>query len=296
MVEYDAKSWFGLIFQMRGAVLPRLLMRMALVAAIGVVAALLFTRDGVYVPPFGHTMVGVALGLLLVFRTNTAYERFWDGRRLFGTLVNHARDFARQATSYLHDDEDRRLFVRYIQLTYALIRQHVRRERDLTALGELCTAEERAALEPVGCRPIMAMRWISDRLAARGDAQQLAEGRLRMLDSHLSIIGECLGGAERILNTPIPFAYAQHIKSFLALFCLTAPFAMVQTMGWYTPIAAAIVAFALFGIDEIGVEIEEPFGYDPNDLPLDRLGEVINRDTADLLGAPGVNATSAAGR
>jgi putative membrane protein len=286
MVEYDAKSWFGLIFHMRGAVLPRVLMRMAIVAAIGVAAALLFERDGLYVPPFGHTMVGVALGLLLVFRTNTAYERFWDGRRLFATIVHHARDFSRQASSYLHDDEDRRLLVRYMKLIFVLLRQHVRRERDLARLGDLCTDEERAALEPIACRPLMAMRWISDRLGARADAQLLAEGRLRMLDAHLSFIAECLAGAERILTTPIPFAYAQHIKAFLALFCLTAPFAMVQTMGWATPIAAAIVAFALFGIDEIGVEIEEPFGYDANDLPIDALGEAVNRDADQLVATP----------
>ncbi|HKA87177.1 MAG TPA: bestrophin family protein [Haliangiales bacterium] len=290
MVDYDAKSWFGLMFQMRGAVLPRVLGRMVLVAAIGVVAALLFERNGMYVPPVGHTLVGVALGLLLVFRTNTAYERFWDGRRLFGTLVNHMRDFARQATSYLPDADDRRLLVRYIQLTYVLIRQHVRRERDLAVVGGLATDEERAALEPAACRPMLPMRWISDRLAQRANAQALHEGRVRMLDIHLSVIAECLGGAERILTTPIPFAYAQHIKSFLALFCLTAPFAIVQVMGWYTPLASAIVAFALFGIDEIGVEIEEPFGYDPNDLPLDRFGETISRDIRQIAEAPAMGA------
>ncbi len=289
MVDYDAKSWFGLLFQMRGAVLPRVLGRMGLVAGIGVAAALLYERNGVYVPSVGHTLVGVALGLLLVFRTNTAYERFWDGRRLFGTLVNQTRDFARQATSYLRDAEDRRLLVRYIQLTYALIRQHVRGERDLTAVGALCTDEERAALEAIACRPLVVMRWISDRLVIRADAQALPEGRVRMLDIHLSVIAECIGGAERILTTPIPFAYAQHIKSFLALFCLTAPFAMVQAMGWYTPFSAAIVAFALFGIDEIGVEIEEPFGYDANDLPLDRIGEAIVRDTTQIQEAPAMN-------
>src|SRR5262249_21581289 len=158
-----------------GAVLPRLLVRMGLVAAIGVAAELLFSKDGVFVPPFGHTLVGVALGLLLVFRTNTAYERFWDGRRLLASVVHHSREFARQATSYLHDDEDRRLLVRYVKLIYALFRQHIRRERDLARIGDLITADERAALEPIACRPLVVMLWISDRLGARADVQLQAE-------------------------------------------------------------------------------------------------------------------------
>jgi len=85
------------------------------------------------------------------------------------------------------------------------------------------------------------------------------------------------------MRTPLPFAYAQHIKSFLTLFCASVPFAMVEAMGWYTPIAAAVIAFGLFGIDEIGVEIEDPFGYDPNDLPLDAIGNRIAEDTRVIL-------------
>ncbi len=80
---------------------------------------------------------------------------------------------------------------------------------------------------------------------------------------------DALGGAERIMKTPVPFAYAHHIKLFVLIFCLTVPFAMSSTMHWLTPVGAALLAFGLLGIDEIGVEIEEPFGYDPNDLPLE---------------------------
>ena len=86
------------------------------------------------------------------------------------------------------------------------------------------------------------------------------------------------------MKTPIPFAYAHHIKAFLFIFCLTVPFAMVEAMAWYTPLAAVVLAFALLGIDEIGVEIEDPFGDDPNDLPLDRIGATIAGDTAGIAG------------
>ena len=90
---------------------------------------------------------------------------------------------------------------------------------------------------------------------------------------------ESLAGCERILRTPVPFAYAQHIKTLVAIFCFTAPFTMSDAMGWLTPIASGLLAFSLFGIDEIGVEIEDPFGYDANDLPVDAIGDGIDAAT-----------------
>jgi putative membrane protein len=85
------------------------------------------------------------------------------------------------------------------------------------------------------------------------------------------------------MKTPVPFAYAQHIKTFVVLFCFTVPFAMAETMGWYTPVASGLLAFALFGIEEIGIEIEDPFGYDANDLPLDAILATIETDTAQVI-------------
>jgi putative membrane protein len=232
----------------------------------------------------------VALGLLLVFRTNTSYDRYWEGRRLLGAMVNRARDLTRQIASYVDGDDeaarrDRAELTRHVNLTYALIRQYLRKERELAALGPLVTAAERTALEPVSCRPTLTVTWISDRLAACARAGRLTEQRLQLMDANLTSLCDSWGGCERILKTPIPFAYAQHIKWFLTLFCFTAPFAMAEAMRWYTPLAAAVLAFGLFGIDEIGVEIEEPFGYDANDLPLDRVGEVIGGDTKAILSA-----------
>ncbi len=105
------------------------------------------------------------------------------------------------------------------------------------------------------------------------------------MDANLTTMIGGLGGCERIRRTPVPFAYAQHIKVFVVLFCYTVPFALVEALGIYTPIAAAVLSFALFGIDEIGVEIEDPFGTDPNDLPMERIGDTIEASCRELLGA-----------
>jgi putative membrane protein len=129
----------------------------------------------------------------------------------------------------------------------------------------------------------MATRWMTEQLRACAAAGRLSEQRLQLLDGNLTSFNDALGGAERILKTPIPFAYAQHIKIFVVLFCFSAPFAMVEIMGWTTPVASGLLALALFGVDEIGVEIEDPFGDDPNDLPLDAIGHGIEAAVGELL-------------
>jgi putative membrane protein len=288
MVEYDAKSFFRILLQQRGSVLPMLMPRILACAAIGAVAAYLFDARGAKIPSIAHTLLGVALGLLLVFRTNASYDRYWEGRKLLGGFVNRARDLVRQAASFVEGDgvnaaAARREIRRNVILLYALLRQLLRKERDLQSLGVPLSDEEREALKDVAVRPCLAAHWLTQALMRCLKEGQISEERLKLMDGNVSAMLDMWGGAERIMKTPIPFAYAQHIKSFLTLFCFSAPFAMVEAMRWYTPVAAAVLAFGMFGIDEIGVEIEDPFGYDPNDLPLDAIGLRIEEDTRAIL-------------
>lgn len=288
MIDYDSKNWVGLLFRMRGSVLPALLPRIFIAAAIGGLSAWLFVAYGFKLPAIAHTLLGVALGLLLVFRTNASYDRFWEGRRLLGSIVNRSRDLARQAVGYIDGaDEassaDRAEVVRLIRVFYALLRQYLRRERDLSVLGAELNEEERSEAELVAVRPVLASVWLTRVLSRTSREGRLSSEKLHFMDANITQLVDFWGGAERIMKTPIPFAYAQHIKSFLLLFCFTAPFAMVEQMRWYTPIASAVLSFGMFGIEEIGIEIEDPFGYDPNDLPLDLIGERLAEDTADML-------------
>jgi putative membrane protein len=287
MVEYDARSWVSILSKVRGSVLRRTALPVVLVGSLGGIAAWLHHEHAFHVPPMAHTLLGVVLGLLLVFRTNSSYDRFWEGRKQLGMMVNRARDLARQVTSYVEGSDpaalrDRAELQRLIVVLYALIRQYLRKERDLGRIAEL-TPPERAALEPIEVRPCLGFTWISLKLAACARAGRLTEQRLQLMDGNLTSFSDSWGGAERIMKSPIPFAYAHHIKAFLIVFAFSAPFALVETMRWMTPVASAIMAFALFGIDEIGIEIEDPFGYDANDLPLDPIGDTIARDTAEIV-------------
>jgi putative membrane protein len=243
MIEYDTKAWYSIVFQMRGSVMPRLVPRVVLVAAAGAAAVLIYERSASRLPP--PTLIGAALGLLLVFRTNASYDRYWEGRKKLGMVVNRSRDLARQIASYVTSAEDRSELQRQIVAMAALINQMLRKQRDLSLLGELLTERERELLADAAPRPAMAAQWISARLARLADAGRLSELRLQLMDANLTQLIDELGGAERIMKTPVPFAYAQHIKMFTVVFCFTVPLVMVDTLGWYTPLAAAMLAFAL---------------------------------------------------
>jgi putative membrane protein len=290
MIDYDPKNWLAVAFSLRGSIAPRLLSRVAVIAAIGFPAALLHAKLGFKVPPIAHTLIGVALGLLLVFRTNASYDRYWEGRKLLGAMNNRARDLLRQVGAYVHADEDAARYRlaeirRYVVAFFALSVQSLRSERDLSALGPLLDPEDVAQLEPARGRAPVVLMYISAHLRALEANGKLLPSHLLAIDANLTAMMDALGGCERIARTPVPFAYAQHIKAFVLLFLITIPFAMVDAMRWYTPIAAAVLAFALFGIDEIGVEIEDPFGDDPNDLPIDRIQDNIDANTREILAA-----------
>lgn len=284
MVDYEPKRWLKLVLTLRGSVVKGVAARVFLCAGVGAVAQVIFARQGFKIPPIAHTLIGAALALLLVFRTNASYDRFWEGRRLIGAMGNRLRDFARQvATLVPPENGERERLGRHLAAFYRLSVQALRAEADMKPLGALLTDAERERLRDVKQRPYVVLGWISARLCALQDAGKLDRSRFLACDQNLTALADSLGGAERIHKTPVPIAYAHHIKVFVALFCFSVPFAMVEQMGWFTPLAAAVLGFALFGIDEIGVEIEDPFGYDPNDLPLDAIGDAIERSIDDIL-------------
>jgi ion channel-forming bestrophin family protein len=287
MVEYDPKSWLHLIFRWRGSVYSRLLFKVGISAGLGIVAALLNETYSFKLPNSAHALVGVALGLLLVFRTNASYDRWWEGRKLLGAMVNRSRDLTRQFATLLpaHRADDARVLTRHVTLFYQLAALGLRLDRDLQPLVNkgLLLDSEKLALESVGARGPVVLGWISARVARLAKEGDLSELRLMGIDVNITSLQDSLGACERIAKTPLPFAYAQHLKALVTLFVLTAPFVLVDPMKWNTPLAMAALAFALFGIDEIGIEIEDPFGHDDNDLPIEKIGEGIIAATGDVL-------------
>jgi ion channel-forming bestrophin family protein len=291
MITYDSKNWVRVVCSYRGTVMPAVLRRLwwLVLVAVGVVAVEMYAEkhhpDWYWffklAKPTGHSLLGLALGLLIVFHNNCAYDRYWEGRKLWGSLVNTSRNLVRGATAFVGPSGD----LANLVAAYALaLKQLLRGDTDLSEIKDLIPPDlfEQvvASSNPPNLLALHMSRWIADRQAeGKIDSitAQSLEAMVRGLLDHQ-------GGCERILRTPIPFAYAVHIRQMLLVYLVTLPFALAADMGWATIPTVAVVAFGMIGIEEAGNEIEDPFGTDPNDLPLEAICATIGRDAKALAG------------
>lgn len=286
MIHYDPHKWLDHFFDVRGSLVREIAWRVSLCVAwsIGVVA---FHKHvfPVAMPSLLHTLMGVALGMLLVFRTSSSYDRFWEGRKLWGGIVNETRNLVRGAATQFGQDKE--LLARLTRWTAAFAWAAKNGLRGSEGLGpQQHELPERAAREAAAAQhPALA---VSEEMTAclreARDKGLISDIVMMGLDQNIQLLVDYLGGCERIRKTPMPFAYAVHLRRALVLYCFTLPFAMVEAFGWTTVADVLILAYTFFGIEEIGVEIEGPFGHDDNDLPLEDICETIHKNIYALAG------------
>jgi putative membrane protein len=300
MIVPDRKmSWFRLLFAMRGSTIPRIRGRLFGVFVISVVATVLhdygYDTDLTAIP---FTLISLALSVFLGFRNNTAYERFWEARKLWGRLINDARSFARMVLTLISADAggessmsadgvralQRELVYRMIAYVHSL-RLHLRNElSDVSSLAPFLPADELERLPVQRNVPNALMLRIGERLA---DARRLGVLRPRdvlLFEPMLNDVTDVQGGCERVRSTPMPYSYTVLIHSIVATYCFALPFGIVETVEHYTPIVVLIIAYAFLGLDAVGDEIEEPFGHDYNDLPLNTLSRIVEVNLRQMLG------------
>lgn len=291
MVEYDPHRWWSYFHYLRGSMVKEIVGRvlMCVVWATAVVVFHTEVRD-VGVPPTVHTLAGMSLSLLLVFRTNASYDRFWEGRKLWGGIVNETRNLVRASEPFLGRTPLYAALVRWTAAfpfaTAAWLRGH---QRHLGPHTDTLPSGEVADVLKAQHVPLNVARRMTAVLD-EGRRQGLYPEYVQMrLDQNVQQLIDYLGGCERIHRTPMPFAYMVHLRRALILYCFTLPFALVDTFGWVTLLATFVVAYVFFGIEEIGVEIEDPFGTDDNDLPLDTICQNIQNNLLALLPGPTAN-------
>ncbi len=287
-MEFNPRDWFRLAFQLRGSVIPAIFPRAALCGVLGVFVSVLHFYHVPIAFPINSFIPDLVLGLLLVFRTNTAYERFWEGRKLWGSLVNVVRNMSRQIWIVVTDKTtgDRQQKTATIRLLVAFavaVKLHLRHQPLDEELRSLVSPEQYEKLLTMNHPPIEIAFWVSDYLQLQYQCDRLHIYQLTELQNLLNLSIDVLGGCERILKTPIPLAYAIHLKQLLLIYCVTLPLQMVSNVGWWTGPITALISFILFGIEEIGIEIEDPFGCDSNDLPLDSICKIMLRNIEDLI-------------
>jgi putative membrane protein len=269
-------------FAVRGSILPRIAGRLTTIALFCCVAILtaayrpgLFTQ--ISIAPF--TLIGIALSIFMSFRNNACYDRWWEGRKLWGSLVIACRSFARRVSTL--EEADRRLLLRGLCGFAAGLAARLRGGDEHAAIARHCGA---VAFDDA-VNPCDAL--VND--LGRHCLRLAQDGRIgpihhSLIEEQLHLVTQVQAGCERIAMTPVPFSYSLLLHRTAYVFCLTLPFALAGELGWWTLLPVLLVSYTFFGLDALGDQLEDPFGLEPNDLPLDAMVRTIERELLSLLG------------
>lgn len=292
MIAYNPKDWFTFIFRLHKSDTVRRLFPM--MVAIGLYSWLiaylelnhlqLSYRENLKSLTLLHSLLGFVISMLLVFRTNTAYERWWEGRKLWGSLVNNSRNLAVKLRAVLGENDKPELsfFSRTIPLYAKVLEAHLRSEGLRLSLDEQ-EHPELGDLSNTRHLPNKVATLLLGRIY-RLHAQGHIDGHvLQTLNAEMQSFTDICGACERIKNTPIPFSYSLFIKKFIFFYVMTLPIGFVFSMGYYVIPVVIFIFYVLTSIEVIAEEIEDPFGKDMNDLPLERIAENIGLHVREIL-------------
>lgn len=231
-----------------------------------------------------HNLLGFAISMLLVFRTNTAYDRWWEGRKQWGTLVNESRNLALKLNSILANDDDknRSFFIQLIPRFALELKYHLQSEETRLTLDEH-PHPELPNFDRNKHVPNQVASLIMNRVNLLYRQGIVKGDQLILLNKEVSAFLEVCGACERIKNTPIPYSYSGFIKKFIFIYIATLPLGYVFNLGYLVIPVVVFVFYVLASLELIAEEIEDPFGKDTNDLPMQRLTDTIERNVREIL-------------
>ena len=296
MIVKDKVSWVRLLFHLRGSSIvetwPRIF-TVTVTAAVVTYIELYYSIQAYTLTTTPFLLVGVALGIFLGFRNGASYEKFWEGRKLWGALVNTARSLTRQICHMTDSQQNHEIlqsfqamFVKRIIAFAHALRCHLRDQEPFEEIKKFLPADDYAAVVAAKHRPLIILQQLGRDLAIARDRRWLNEYNHPFLETQLNEFSNILGGCERIKNTPIPFSYSVLTHRIVAAYCLSLPFGLVETTGVLTPIVVLMISYAFFELDAIGDEIESPFGLQPNDLSLSAISRNIEINLLELINDP----------
>jgi len=285
MINYNPKDWFTFIFHIHKADTFRKLWPLMLSVSIfsGSIAFAelnyLKLSDTVYVKNIGmmHSLLGFVISMLLVFRTNTSYDRWWDGRKLLGALTNVSRNFAMKIKALKLEKEDIEFFDYAIPKFAFALKDHLREKQYFGKNAFLIEIEAGKHI------PNQVATNIFSRIFELQRNGKISHEQLIILNSDVQQFTEICGGCERIRNTPIPYSYSAFIKKFIFIYVITLPFGWVFSLGYFVIPIVPFILYVLASLELIAEEIENPFGEDANDLPVDQICDNIEKHVGEIL-------------
>lgn len=292
MIVFRKPNAFNVLFALRGSIMPRIYRQVLLITLISTLIAAVqhwvpssFSSYGA--APF--TLLGIALSLFLGFRNNASYQRWWEARTLLGQLVYESRSLTRQVTSFIDEKavgakETQRRMV-YLNIAFAHAMRHRFRNSSPWAEVEAYIApEHHESMRRAGNLPEYILRLLGQELGHCRRESLTSDLMIQNMDNRVSSLTVVLSACERIHNTPLPFAYTLLVHRTTYLYCFLLPFGLATSLGWVTPLVCGIIAYTFFGLDALNEEITDPFGEEPNHLPLTTITRAIEINLLEALG------------
>lgn len=284
MIVREPPNLIQLLFAMRGSIVPRIAGRVLAFAGLGA-SVLAIDRTMIALPQVSIAAMGifgVALSLFLGFRNNAAYDRWWEGRRLWGQMIADGRSLGRETAVFLQDSAARNAVMRaypaFAHLHAGALRGQDRGAR--AAEWDSRAPDWCAARNPADA----ALRAMAAVIAGEAAAGRLSDMGQKALTERLAAVSLAQAGCERLAATPLPFVYSLLVLRTSYLYCLLLPFALIDTAGGFAPFVEAIVAYVFFGLSAVTDELEHPFRDAVNGLPLDAMCRIIDVSVAEALG------------
>ncbi|MGB1316210.1 MAG: bestrophin family protein [Chitinophagales bacterium] len=275
MIKYDNRNWFSFVLRNGGKHVEGMLWSLIIMAAVTVLLIWLEKEVDwfhINMPPTFHTVIGLVLGLLLVFRTNSAYDRWWEGRKQLGVMVNISRNLAMKIQAYVKvkDYSEKEELQNLIYAFAFSVKEHLQKKEYKNVIEEI-PEQYREAFLAVDHKPNFILGKIAFHLNKLNEEGIISNEKLIILEKDTNTLINVLGACERISATPIPMAYALHLKRILLVYCLSLPFGFIGKLSWFAVPVVLVVFYTMVGIELIAEEIEDPFGLDENDLPVEEL-------------------------
>ncbi len=278
-----------LLYILRGSIVPAIAPKVAAIFVLAVAVAAFAELahppgiERVSVAPF--TLLGLVLSIFLSFRNNACFDRWWEARKLWGQLIFEARSLARLCTTLLAGQPQRAARICRLCIGFAHALAARLRGQDAALAGLPWVDEaDRARYAQRQNTPDQLLAMIAAETTAALRADEIDSILYAQFEARLHALSSVQAGCERILLTPLPFAYTLLLHRCAWMFCVLLPFGLASSLGWATPVVSAVLAYAFFGLDQLGEEMEEPFGLEPNDLPLDAMVRTLEIDLLDSLG------------
>jgi putative membrane protein len=230
------------------------------------------------------SLMGVSFAIFLGFRINASYDRFWEARKHWGSVLVETRNLTRAALTYIASEREVRPFVLGLVAFASTMRNQLRNLPENHRTSELISQDLQNQIEGARSAPTLVLLWLSQWIQECNKEGILEPLQADSAERSLGNLSMALGSCERIANTPLPFAYSVILHRSVYLYCALLPFGLVDSIGMMTPLIVSFVSYTFFALEALSDEIENPFGVEDNDLALDAMVEAINGSLREMLG------------